>query len=137
MPVRIFSNVLLPEPLRPMIPSVSPRRTLKEISSNTFKRSTGRGRKRSNACSRMVDRRTLGIRNDLLTRSTSTMPMMSEVLGGARRVPPEDHDSGAEDQASHEDEQQVRSKRWNGPLDQDEARELNDRRRWPQVQIEL
>ena len=65
MPHKILSSVLLPQPLRPMMPRVSPRSTEKLIPSSTCSRSNLRGRSAPSTCSRTVSRRTDGIWNAL------------------------------------------------------------------------
>src|SRR5919201_6548463 len=97
IPATIFSNVLLPEPFLPMMPSVSPGRSSKLTSSSTRSSRHWRGRKRSSTCCRTVSRRTLGIAKLLVTPSTSTTAIRLHVLGHARREAAIDDDSGGDD----------------------------------------
>src|SRR5678816_4650273 len=94
MPQRILSSVLLPHPLRPMIPRVSPRRSWRLTRSRTVSRSTLRGRNSPNVCSRIVARRSLGILKAFETESASmrTSPCL-DVFSRMRIEPFEDGDA--------------------------------------------
>src|SRR5215470_14181955 len=107
MPAMIFSRVLLPDPLRPMMPTVSPALTSKLTASSTVSRRKWRGRNKANTCSRTVSRRTSGKENVLVTPSTWIIPGSLHVFGRAGHVATKDHDSGHQDDAGHGEQVQI------------------------------
>src|SRR5687768_10259400 len=125
MPVMILSSVDLPEPLRPMMPIASPGWTLKLTSSSTRSSRNRRGRNSASACWRTVFRCTSGIRKLLRTDSTDRI-VISDVLGGAGREPPEHGDADREDRRGLAGEVRVRGRGRDDAVDQHRACELDD-----------
>src|SRR5215472_13679319 len=103
MPEMILSSVLFPDPLRPMMPTVSPCFTSKLTASRTVRRRKLRGRKSPNTCSRTVSRRTSGKENVLLTASTWIMRSL-QVFGRAGREAPEYERPDSEDDRRDRDQ---------------------------------
>src|SRR5438477_2497549 len=107
MPAMIFSSVDLPEPLRPMIPRVSPFPSSRLTASRTRRSRNRRGRKSARAWARTVSRWASGIRNVLLTPRTSRTAIGLQVLGHPRRERAKHEDAGAEDHERLEGEERV------------------------------
>src|ERR1044072_326962 len=143
MPASTLSSGLLPEPLRPMIPSVSPARSSRLTPESTCSRSKLRRARRPKRCSRTVLRRTLGMTN-VLWRSRArrtgggiavrSRSRLLQQLGGARTPAAEDRRARRQDDRRAGEQVEVAAQAGNGVLDEDGARELEHWRPRPEVE---
>src|SRR5712691_3409389 len=121
-----------------MIPSPSPRRTSKLTPSSTWRRSNRRGSNTPRRCSRTVSRCTLGIQNAFDTASTSMSDMaVLHVFRSAWAQQTKDDHPGQQAERRIARQIQVPPCRGHDAGDERGAREFDDWRRRPHIQVEV